>query len=102
MRICSTLLAVLLLTMPPATVAKPPDDGGPAQAGLHQGAVLFPGFPVYGSSCSTPAVTDCGSCAVTCPVGQSAVCKPGRVNNGLCTREPKCQCEGAAPPPAPR
>ena len=52
------------------------------------------------ASCSAPSVGDCGSCMVSCPVGQAATCKPGKVlaatGDGTCQREPSCTCQGAA------
>lgn len=58
------------------------------------------------ASCSSPGVGDCGSCSVSCPQGQAAVCKPGKVQalvgDGSCQREPVCRCENASPEPATR
>jgi hypothetical protein len=50
-----------------------------------------------GSRCEARAVGNCGSCSVSCPVGQAATCKPGRaVGRDLeasCTTEPSCTCK---------
>lgn len=50
-----------------------------------------------GSRCEARAVGNCGSCAVSCPVGQSASCKPGRAVGrdieASCTTEPSCSCK---------
>lgn len=58
------------------------------------------------ASCSAASVGDCGSCAVSCTIGQAAVCKPGKVlaamGDGSCQREPVCRCDDASPAPATR
>jgi hypothetical protein len=50
-----------------------------------------------GSRCEARAVGNCGSCAVSCPVGQSATCKPGRAvgkdADASCTTDPSCTCK---------
>lgn len=50
-----------------------------------------------GSRCEARAVGNCGSCSVSCPVGQAATCKPGRAvsdaANASCTTEPSCTCK---------
>ena len=50
-----------------------------------------------GSRCEARAVGNCGSCAVSCPVGQAATCKPGRAvgrdSEASCTTEPSCTCK---------
>lgn len=50
-----------------------------------------------GASCSAPAVGNCGSCAISCPTGQAAMCKPGlAVGKGAagdsCLQTPECSC----------
>lgn len=58
------------------------------------------------ASCSAPGVGDCSSCSVSCPQGQAAVCKPGKVQaalgDGSCQREPVCRCDNASAEPATR
>lgn len=58
------------------------------------------------ASCSAASVGDCGSCSVSCPQGQAAVCKPGKVQalvgDGSCQREPVCRCDNASPEPGTR
>ena len=50
-----------------------------------------------GSRCEARAVGNCGSCSVSCPVGQAATCKPGRAVSkdidASCTIEPSCTCK---------
>lgn len=50
-----------------------------------------------GSRCEARAVGNCGSCAVSCPVGQAATCKPGRAVgkdvDATCTTDPSCTCK---------
>jgi hypothetical protein len=50
-----------------------------------------------GSACAAPSVGNCGSCAVTCPTGHAAMCKPGlAVNNqsgASCLNPPECKCQ---------
>ncbi len=50
-----------------------------------------------GSRCESRAVGNCGSCAVSCPVGQAATCKAGRAvgrdADASCTTEPSCTCK---------
>jgi len=49
-----------------------------------------------GSACAAQPVGNCGSCSVTCPTGQAAMCKPGlAVNNqagASCLTAPECKC----------
>lgn len=53
------------------------------------------------ASCAMPSVGDCGSCAVTCRVGEAATCKPGKAASAQagasCLREPACRCQAAQP-----
>jgi len=50
-----------------------------------------------GSRCEARAVGNCGSCSVSCPVGQAATCKPGRAvskdADASCTTDPSCTCK---------
>lgn len=50
-----------------------------------------------GSRCEAHAVGNCGSCSVSCPVGQAATCKPGRAvskdPDASCTTDPSCTCK---------
>ena len=50
-----------------------------------------------GSACSSPAAGNCGSCAVTCPTGHAAMCKPGLAINpqpgASCVTAPECKCQ---------
>lgn len=50
-----------------------------------------------GSRCEARAVGNCGSCSVSCPVGQAATCKPGRAvskdPDASCTTDPSCTCK---------
>ncbi|TXI83502.1 MAG: hypothetical protein E6Q40_10890 [Cupriavidus sp.] len=50
-----------------------------------------------GSRCEARAVGNCGSCSVSCPVGQAATCKPGRAvskdADASCTIDPSCTCK---------
>ncbi len=50
-----------------------------------------------GSACAAPSVGNCGTCSVTCPTGQAAMCKPGlAVNNqagASCVTPPECKCQ---------
>jgi len=50
-----------------------------------------------GSRCEARAVGNCSSCAISCPVGQAATCKPGRAVGrdveASCTTEPSCSCK---------
>ena len=50
-----------------------------------------------GSRCEARAVGNCGSCSVSCPVGQAATCKPGRAVSkdvdASCTIDPSCTCK---------
>jgi len=50
-----------------------------------------------GASCNTPVVGNCGSCAVSCPTGKAASCKPGIAigpqGNASCVTSPECKCQ---------
>ncbi|MDR3418092.1 MAG: hypothetical protein P4L83_18110 [Nevskia sp.] len=50
-----------------------------------------------GSACATPPIGLCGTCSVTCPTGQTAMCKPGLAVNGQpgasCLTPPECKCQ---------
>ena len=50
-----------------------------------------------GSACAAQPTGNCGSCSVTCPTGQAAMCKPGlAVNNqagASCLTAPECKCK---------
>jgi hypothetical protein len=50
-----------------------------------------------GSACASPAVGNCGSCSITCPTGQAAMCKPGLAVNhqpgASCVTPPECKCQ---------
>ena len=50
-----------------------------------------------GASCNTPVVGNCGSCAVSCPTGKSASCKPGIAvgpqASASCVTSPECKCQ---------
>jgi hypothetical protein len=50
-----------------------------------------------GSRCESPAIGSCGSCAVSCPVGEAAICRPGkavsRSGDASCVIEPSCSCK---------
>ncbi|PTU32940.1 hypothetical protein [Stenotrophobium rhamnosiphilum] len=50
-----------------------------------------------GSRCEARPVGNCGSCAVSCPVGKAAICKPGRAVGkdieASCTTDPSCVCK---------
>ena len=54
------------------------------------------------ASCAMPSVGDCGSCAVSCQMGEAAICKPGKAAGAepgaSCLREPLCRCESANRP----
>lgn len=49
-----------------------------------------------GASCTTPVVGNCGSCAVSCPSGKAAMCKPGIAvgpqASASCVTPPECKC----------
>jgi len=50
------------------------------------------------SSCEMRAGLGCNACSVTCPVGNTAVCRPGKVSGGgglpiTCDRQPSCTCK---------
>ena len=50
-----------------------------------------------GSRCEAHAVGNCGSCAVSCPVGEAATCRPGKAvgkaEDASCVTEPSCNCK---------
>jgi hypothetical protein len=50
-----------------------------------------------GSRCESPAIGSCGSCAVSCPVGEASICRPGkavsRSADASCVIEPSCSCK---------
>jgi hypothetical protein len=51
-----------------------------------------------GSACTTPTVGLCGMCAISCPTGKAAVCKPGMSVGGgapasSCVQPPECKCQ---------
>ena len=50
-----------------------------------------------GSRCESPAIGACGSCAVSCPVGEAATCRPGRAvgkgTDASCIVDPSCVCK---------
>jgi hypothetical protein len=46
--------------------------------------------PATGSSCTSPAMLYCGTCSVTCAVGQTAVCTPGKQEQSVASYIPKC------------
>jgi hypothetical protein len=55
------------------------------------------------STCSTPSGSHCGTCNISCQVGQSAVCIPGKegcppggpMHGGSCwcLENPQCYCK---------
>ena len=50
-----------------------------------------PALP-QGSSCTAPAAGACPVCTIQCPVGQAALCAPGKMADGACTVQPSCRC----------
>jgi hypothetical protein len=50
-----------------------------------------------GSACAAPTVGNCGSCSISCPTGQAAMCKPGLAVNAQpgasCVTAPECRCQ---------
>lgn len=50
-----------------------------------------------GSACAAPSVGNCGTCSVSCPTGQAAMCKPGLAVNSQagasCVTPPECKCQ---------
>jgi len=52
------------------------------------------------SGCSSPSGSHCGTCNISCPVGRSAVCIPGREGcppgphggSCWCLEKPQCYC----------
>jgi hypothetical protein len=68
----------------------------------HPGDSSFSFRQEITASCGAPSVGDCGSCNVSCAVGQAATCKPGKVlaatGDGTCQREPSCTCQSATAP----
>lgn len=69
---------------------KPPPPQNPPPATINLQTAT-------GASCSAPAVGQCGSCAISCPTGQAAMCRPGlTVGSGKsgesCVQAPDCSC----------
>lgn len=89
-------LAVVVLapTLPRAegTAAK-----AAAVAARHEGTASD-----HGAHCAVAPDPDCGVCAVSCAVGQAAVCMPGRLRTidprggRECYKAPVCRCDAAA------
>lgn len=90
-------LGLALLLCGAATAAEPVvilhDDATRSDA-RHGNAVEIQ--QNYGARCEAPALGSCGSCAVSCPVGQAATCRPGKAvgkgEDASCLREPACTC----------
>jgi hypothetical protein len=79
------------------------DSPSSAQNGASRSLITeqFSAAPVQaGSSCSIPAdpISGCAACAITCPVGQAAVCEYGERacnpsgTNCRCSRPARCFC----------
>lgn len=52
--------------------------------------------PGCSSACDVPELDGCGGCAVTCGLGQAALCTPGVAtgNPKKCTTQAACKCIG--------
>lgn len=89
------LAAVLLLSLSAASQAGPtpvivqPDAGRSSDQTIRLQTS-------EGASCTTPVVGNCGSCAVSCPSGKAAMCKPGIAvgpqASASCVTPPECKC----------
>ena len=101
MKIFSSVLLGLCLSLASISWGAEPVVvlGGNAGAGQH---LTAPSSTVdipqnSGSRCQAPSVGSCGSCSVSCPVGQAATCKPGRAVghdvDASCVTEPSCSCK---------
>lgn len=98
MRLPTLLIALALpftvLAADPIVVLQNPQARGDSSFSYRQ---------EFNASCAVPGVGDCASCAVSCPVGTAAVCKPGKVStamgDGSCQREPSCTCASSTPVP---
>lgn len=92
------LLGTALLTAIAASAAEPVvilhDDA--ARSG-KSGDKIFDIRQNAGSRCEATAVGSCGSCAVSCPVGEAATCRPGKAvgktADASCVTEPSCTCK---------
>ena len=91
------LISIALLTTLAAAATEPVivlhDDAARSSSGgkildIRQNA---------GSRCESPAIGSCGSCAVSCPVGEAATCRPGKAvgktEDASCVTEPSCNCK---------
>lgn len=49
-----------------------------------------------GSSCTAPSVGICGTCNISCPSGQAAMCRAGlsigKQSDSSCLQPPDCKC----------
>ena len=72
----------------PVVIAAPTVQGSDSNINLQTNT---------GSACSSPSVGNCGSCAVSCPTGHAAMCKPGLAVNpqpgASCVSAPECKCQ---------
>jgi len=45
-----------------------------------------------GSSCTSPPAGACPVCTIQCPLGQAAVCAPGKMADNACAEQASCKC----------
>ncbi len=50
-----------------------------------------------GTACTAATIGQCGMCAISCPTGKAATCKPGMSVGGAatasCIQPPECKCQ---------
>ncbi|MGH8460821.1 MAG: hypothetical protein ACRESS_04385 [Stenotrophobium sp.] len=90
----SLLIAGVALAHDPVVVVHEPASQQPGSNSLNI-------QKNHGSHCEAMNVGSCGSCAVSCAVGEAAMCRPGKAvgrgEDASCVRDPVCQCKQQAP-----
>ncbi|GAC1627468.1 MAG: hypothetical protein NVS9B10_16490 [Nevskia sp.] len=91
------LASTLLLALSAAAFAAPTPVLIQPEAGHGGGDRTINLQTSEGASCNTPVVGNCGSCAVSCPSGKAASCKPGIAvgpqAGASCVTSPECKCQ---------
>lgn len=96
-RMVTGVALALVLLAPTRPWAEGTTAKSAAAAARHEGTASD-----HGAHCAVAPDPECGVCAVSCAVGQAAVCTPGRWRTTdprggrECYKAPVCRCDAAA------